>query len=304
MIEPDALLTLTGRGPGEVRDQPPTAAEWWVSLRSTHSTFTGEANKAVGRIRPRRYDGGVRSPRSRPRRVITRPITFLLLVSGGAVVNIAVAWACALLVDAQDNVEETVGQYADMGHGIWYLDRWDKLGSTSIHGIHYPPERIPPEPEFDVLWDLVPWWIPDREQAFRSWPEVDENGFGKYLAEARGFPMVAFRQEFEMQHLPSDGTFINIKWLVHGGIPLFRGSFTPRSVPLRPIWRGFAFNTIFYAATLWLLFIAPFHAFRGMRRIIRRRRGQCIRCGYDLRGQLPGAGCPECGWGRGTEDAT
>jgi glycerol-3-phosphate acyltransferase PlsY len=29
----------------------------------------------------------------------------------------------------------------------------------------------------------------------------------------------------------------------------------------------------------------------------RARRGQCIQCGYDLRGNMD-QGCPECGWGR------
>jgi hypothetical protein len=68
----------------------------------------------------------------------------------------------------------------------------------------------------------------------------------------------------------------------------------------RPIWPGFAINTVFYAAILWLLFAAPF-ALRKWRRI---RRGMCAKCGYDLRGSphpspLPvGVGvpvCPECG---------
>ena len=62
---------------------------------------------------------------------------------------------------------------------------------------------------------------------------------------------------------------------------------------LRPIWSGFAINTIFYAAILWLLTLGPFTA----RRMIRRKRGLCIKCGYDLRGDFS-SGCPECGWQR------
>jgi hypothetical protein len=58
------------------------------------------------------------------------------------------------------------------------------------------------------------------------------------------------------------------------------------------IWSGFAINTIFYAAALWFIFAIP----ATVKRLRRRRRGQCIHCGYDLRGQPTGsAKCPECG---------
>ncbi len=70
-----------------------------------------------------------------------------------------------------------------------------------------------------------------------------------------------------------------------------------RVIPLRPIWPGFAINTISYAALLWLLFFGSLTA----RRIIRRKRGHCIKCGYDLRGDFS-AGCPECGWQRESLD--
>ena len=69
-----------------------------------------------------------------------------------------------------------------------------------------------------------------------------------------------------------------------------------RSLPLQPLWPGFAVNTIFYAAILWLLTLGPFTA----RRMIRRKRGHCIKCGYDLRGDVS-SGCPECGWQRDSE---
>ena len=62
-----------------------------------------------------------------------------------------------------------------------------------------------------------------------------------------------------------------------------------RALPLRPIWPGFAINTISYVAILWLLFAFP----GALRRFIRRKRGYCTRCGYDLRIN-PGR-CPECG---------
>ncbi len=69
------------------------------------------------------------------------------------------------------------------------------------------------------------------------------------------------------------------------------------SLPLRPVWVGIVLSTLFYAALLWLVAYGPF----ALRRTIRRKRGHCINCNYNLRGEFT-HGCPECGWNR--EDAT
>ncbi len=67
-----------------------------------------------------------------------------------------------------------------------------------------------------------------------------------------------------------------------------RISLDPRT-KLRPIWPGFAENTLFYA-TLLVLIPVSF----ALRRLIRRRRGLCPACGYDLR-HAEHEACPECG---------
>ncbi len=59
-------------------------------------------------------------------------------------------------------------------------------------------------------------------------------------------------------------------------------------LPLGPIWPGFAVNTLFYAAVLWLLIPGPF----ALRRLIRRQRGLCPKCGYPM-GES--SVCTECG---------
>ena len=63
--------------------------------------------------------------------------------------------------------------------------------------------------------------------------------------------------------------------------------------PLRPLWPGFLIDTFFYGALWFGLFLGPGAA----QRTIRRKRGRCVKCGYDLRGDLD-TGCPECGWNR------
>jgi hypothetical protein len=77
-------------------------------------------------------------------------------------------------------------------------------------------------------------------------------------------------------------------WLVGGAVESRGNEFI--ALPYRPIWPGFAINTLFYAGILWLLFAAPF-ALRRRRRI---KHGLCSKCGYDLRGSNASA-CPECG---------
>ena len=69
-----------------------------------------------------------------------------------------------------------------------------------------------------------------------------------------------------------------------------RGTGWPLVLPLRFIWPGFAINTVFYAAILWLLFAAP----GFIRRRIRIQRGQCPACAYPVRGGTNPL-CTECG---------
>ena len=84
--------------------------------------------------------------------------------------------------------------------------------------------------------------------------------------------------------------------------------------PNRVLWLGMVMNEVFYGAVIALSFVAWIHRRRvirfyfailrpllrgpfALRRHLRRKRGLCVACGYDLRGDLE-HGCPECGWQR------
>jgi hypothetical protein len=68
-------------------------------------------------------------------------------------------------------------------------------------------------------------------------------------------------------------------------------SVKPRRVlPLRPMWPGLAANTALYASAVWMAVPGSLL----LRRSLRRRRGQCGGCGYNLR-HVDHQACPECG---------
>jgi hypothetical protein len=58
-----------------------------------------------------------------------------------------------------------------------------------------------------------------------------------------------------------------------------------------PVWPGLLADTAMFGAAWWcVLFL------RGtVARALRRRRGACLRCGYDLRATAASQPCPECG---------
>lgn len=221
-------------------------------------------------------------------------LTLSLLL--GVIVNVAVAWGCALLIDpnqvdtpeagvvrTQKNSLE-VAQFTRFGITAW-ATTWGK--SLTLR-----PLKVGPDPAI-----LIPYWI-DLDTPSQEFQATEYLAPGELLIEYRyiigyGWPMKGFWCEphrtigsTNRRELLSQGGFIKIP------LSSWQGKF-PRVLPTRIIWPGFAINTIFYAVIVWLLWSSPFAA----RRMIRRKRGRCIKCGYNLRGDYL-TGCPECGLGR------
>ena len=224
-------------------------------------------------------------------------VIFLLL---GAATTIATSWYFAAgwtkdggWLGHEEQVYSRVG--GQIGAGSWTVYRSERLGQVLIRRFRsvISPESLPPY--WHIGWPAeryVPVWASGLPPL-----EPREGMVGHAAVEGSGWPAIAMRTRYEEWsvagqlggqsfHQVTEGILLTPKAAVRRGCKA-------KVVPLRPLWPGFAINTAFYAAILWLVIPGPF----ALRRHIRRKRGLCVACGYDLRGNLS-AGCPECGWRR------
>ncbi len=206
----------------------------------------------------------------------------------GVVVNVAVAWGCAL----------------------WSPTK----GGESIRYVKGLP---------DELKALMPsgWLTPAYRGSIWLWQgrslgfgvRISKVGSAELLPPGSGIPLLAPTRVVNFHRAGWPVHSMRCRVLVTRETrtePQVLGGFTPNAVlgartlrtrrflspplahshpvPCRPIWPGFAVNAIFYAAVLWLLIPGPF----ALRRLIRVRRGLCPACAYPLGGS---AVCSECG---------
>ena len=200
-----------------------------------------------------------RSGHKRIRGIAVRVAVFLLL---GAIVNVAVAW------------------------GLAY---WIPFAVRAVN-----------ESDWDSP-DAVRWWHARVPLGVNGEPSVFE------WAESLGYEGIEMHASTATQWLSAYVTRMrwglpllsmeDVVWSSYAetrrgeGFSIRNGMTIPlngRAMPTVPIWPGFAINTLFYAAILWLLFGAPF-TLRRWRRI---RRGLCAKCAYPIGTSEV---CTECG---------
>ncbi len=175
------------------------------------------------------------------RRLLTIAI-FLLL---GAVVNVAVAWGCALWSKPSHSTDKS-GPREDLGFGYTVVF-YEYAGASDSLRIFFAVEI------------------------------------------AAGWPLRCLERD-----LPDLRPFYNEeRTVIQAGIPLpplleWIHPLPNRTLPIRAVPAGFAINTLFYAAILWLLIPGPF----ALRRFLRLRRGLCPKCAYPM-GES--GVCTECG---------
>ena len=114
--------------------------------------------------------------------------------------------------------------------------------------------------------------------------------------DARGWPLVAFWSHWDSGMLPcgpKDGKKLHGGFILHPAKPQLPGQISidaQRALPFRPIWLGLVVDVLFYSL-IWFVLLSGIGLTRSA---IRRVKGYCIRCGYDLQG-MDHIKCPECG---------
>ncbi len=186
-----------------------------------------------------------------------RLLTILIFLLAGAVVNVAVAWG---------------------------VTRWSVLfsgGQASTESIYAPsawrldnvPERWPDKPTLEATYRSR-WFLFTTQNSRLD----DTKHFGVSLHELRSGVPTKSLACYQLGDNESGTWTFSWRHAWGGGYRL----------PLRPIWPGFAVNTLLYAAILWLIIPGPF----ALRRLLRLRRGLCPKCAYPMGGS---AMCTECG---------
>jgi len=171
----------------------------------------------------------------------------IVFVLAGAIVNIAVAWGCSIW-SHPTNVRELSWEEA-----LGLVTEYTPPGEPVEVG--WPVQGDGFGMSFSTSWHLGS--LPDVSEGRCGWPTRCLR-MGVWIPKSNG----------DSAHIVN-------------GIRLSSG----KLLPLRPIWPGFAINTLFYAA---IVFAAPVKV-RRRRRI---KRGLCPNCAYPI-----GAGeiCSECG---------
>ena len=225
-----------------------------------------------------------------------------IFLLAGAVVNVAVAWGCALTGFAA-HIERAITFHDSM---IWQVDRLSRAGAVVFVSVRDRTPRMDHIDEVVIASTLVesqrvrhPDVRGDPAEFLDDWtgfasptPQFESGEITRETraASGRGLPMLALwcetTREGEGQIRGGIDTGAQPLNYWFQKIPRFRAN--PRVLPLRPLWPGFAVNTLFYAAVLWLLIPGPF----VLRRFVRIKRGRCVKCAYPM-GES--GVCSECG---------
>jgi hypothetical protein len=241
-----------------------------------------------------------------------RALKLLVFLLAGAIINVAVAWGFAVARESMTMERNQQGYFAIWGRP-WQVVQQQRFGMIDVWWADGNDENLKSLSAEEVVKNLIKSW----KQRWPSQPRMQSGRPREQLAHAPrwgtfggeplpqditmggdiafGFPAVCLWMQTtcDMINLTTSNDQLHGGWLMRGTLFARGNEFI--ALPNRILFPGFAINTIFYAAVLWVLFAVPVKL-RKWRRI---KRGQCASCGYSLRGHDASGGggekCPECG---------
>ena len=213
-----------------------------------------------------------------------------LCLAGGATATVLVAWGFGLLATVEPNG--------------WPQANWNALPQEARPWCKSQSENslvaVVRYRGAGLRDDLVESVSHDELLESRPTDSLSPIAFSELVIHRSGWPRCALRTVYECDPfgMRPDAVFepgLEVPaWLARPVYAPTLGSsasqFPRPLLPLHPIPLGFTLDTLFYAALLAALFLAP----PRLRRFLRLRRGLCPACGYDLAGNTTGI-CPECG---------
>ena len=211
--------------------------------------------------------------RSRRRSALRLAARVALFALVGAAATVAVAWGCVLAGRAGSfaaGVQVVRGSSGPTAAPRWYPRGWEHFDGDELIGSYAHAAG-------GCLY---------RRDSIITWrPGGGIIGANRLSA---GFPAHALRSD-RTDFFPLNGTPASPIGAWHG-VPI--PAVIPRrdfnTFPIRPRPLGFALDTAVYGGLAFAVSTVP----GFVRRRVRRRRGRCVACGYELQGLVP---CPECG---------
>ncbi len=239
-----------------------------------------------------------------------RPLLIIaIFLLAGAVVNVAVAWGCAVWVSYSTPELQFVGAHPHSFADRVVFDVFHSFGSEFVQpalddhlGFHAGRNADHVYLEWPRFWPRFTDWSQGRTLG-----PIEDRWTSQIKAEeARGWPMLSLSWHYWVLRVDassdSDSTTRSLRygWPLGGTrvvqynpvstifVNVSLREIDERILPYRPIWIGFTANTLFYASLLWLAIPGPF----VLRRFLRLRRGLCPTCAYPMGESFV---CTECG---------
>ena len=205
-----------------------------------------------------------------------------LLLVVGAIINIAVALVCVIIFEGRPTTSPSRAWfYSNAEDRLWHVYAYDNFGISVVLALR---SQFLPDIHERIVAKLTNGEVIEERSlatpgAMPRWSLFHEGVPSNICIASQelayGRPFRSMSRRIETYSTGPERRFQSIE-IKH------------RTLPFGVIWPGFAINTIFYAAVVWLLFFAPFK----LRRWRRIKRGLCPACAYPV-GTNPR--CTECG---------